>query len=143
MGPILREDWSVAVRDRKPGLAVVNGALALLLNVMPAAHRGDFAGTLEAAAKDDGGNNSGRGDGGGRGSGGGPGSSGSGSGGVDDRTPGADDGRQSGHFEVTYPDGFTENIRNGIFELKDPLGRRVIKRSATQKDYDRLSAHGT
>jgi hypothetical protein len=42
------------------------------------------------------------------------------------------------NIEVTYPDGWTEELQDGWFELKDPAGRTVVERRATRKDIRRL-----
>ncbi|MFL5260743.1 MAG: hypothetical protein ACJ8AS_13395 [Hyphomicrobiales bacterium] len=41
---------------------------------------------------------------------------------------------------ILYPDGFREAIRNGMLELTDPQGRRVVKRPATPKELRRVHA---
>ncbi len=41
---------------------------------------------------------------------------------------------------VTYPDGWVERIVNGHYELFDDQNRRVIRRAATQEDFDRMFA---
>jgi hypothetical protein len=41
---------------------------------------------------------------------------------------------------ILYPDGFREAIRNGMLELTDPQGRRVVRRPATAKDLRRVHA---
>ena len=43
-------------------------------------------------------------------------------------------------IEITYPDGFREEIANGALELRDPAGRIVIRRAATDRDLKRLQA---
>jgi hypothetical protein len=77
--------------------------------------------------------------------------------GDDDHDDGDDDfGRRGGHhidratgakievegnsIEIVYPDGWKEELENGIFELKDPSGRTVIERRATRRDIARLRA---
>ena len=45
-----------------------------------------------------------------------------------------------GKIEIMYPDGWKEELENGIFELKDPSGRTVIERRATREDVARLRA---
>jgi hypothetical protein len=45
-----------------------------------------------------------------------------------------------GNIEIVYPDGWKEELENGIFELKDPAGRTVIERRATREDVARLRA---
>jgi hypothetical protein len=45
-----------------------------------------------------------------------------------------------GNIEIVYPDGWKEELENGIFELKDPSGRTVIERPATGEDVARLRA---
>jgi hypothetical protein len=43
-------------------------------------------------------------------------------------------------IEVTYADGSREEIENGRYERKNSAGRTVEERTATQADFDRLSA---
>lgn len=43
-------------------------------------------------------------------------------------------------IEVVYPNGWKEEVRNGIFEMHDPAGRLVIRRTATAKDRNRLKS---
>jgi hypothetical protein len=45
-----------------------------------------------------------------------------------------------GKIEIVYPDGWKEELEDGIFELKDPSGRTVIERRATGEDVARLRA---
>jgi hypothetical protein len=100
------------------------------------------------SGSDSGGSGSGSGgsgsDSGGSGSGsGGSGSDGGGSSGSgkDHSGPGQGGDRQpAGRFDVIYPDGYEEQIRHGVLELRDPQGRTVIRRPATPKDYSRLQA---
>jgi hypothetical protein len=47
---------------------------------------------------------------------------------------------EGGNIEIVYPDGWKEELENGIFELKDPSGRTVIERRATSEDIARLRA---
>jgi hypothetical protein len=47
---------------------------------------------------------------------------------------------EGGKIEIVYPDGWKEELENGIFELKDPSGRTVIERRATREDVARLRA---
>jgi hypothetical protein len=77
-------------------------------------------------------------------------------GGGDDDGHGNDYGYPDGHYvdrdtgarieidgrkiEIVYPDGWKEELENGIFELKDPSGRTVIERRATREDVARLRA---
>lgn len=42
------------------------------------------------------------------------------------------------NIEITYDDGWKEEISNGIYELKDDLGRTVIERPAKPSDSSRL-----
>lgn len=42
--------------------------------------------------------------------------------------------------EVTYTDGWKEEIEHGRYELKDPSNRTVVERPATQDDVDRLNS---
>ncbi len=103
-----------------------------------------------------GGDNSGHG-GGDDGGDGGDGGDNSGPGGGDDNDGHGDDfGYPDGHYvdgdtgarievyggkiEIVYPDGWKEELENGIFELKDPSGRTVIERRATREDVARLRA---
>jgi hypothetical protein len=44
------------------------------------------------------------------------------------------------NITVTYPDGWVERIINGEYELFDNLNRRVVRRDATQEDFDRMMA---
>ncbi|MEE8444714.1 MAG: hypothetical protein V3S44_05150, partial [Alphaproteobacteria bacterium] len=41
-------------------------------------------------------------------------------------------------IEVTYSDGWKEEIENGQYEMKDPNGNTVIERPATAADRSRL-----
>lgn len=43
-------------------------------------------------------------------------------------------------IEVRYPNGMREEIHNGLYEMKDRWGRRIVKRSATPADRVRLIA---
>ncbi|MDQ1901633.1 hypothetical protein RAH32_14410 [Paracoccus sp. WLY502] len=43
-------------------------------------------------------------------------------------------------IEVTYSDGWREELENGRYELKDAQNRTVVERPATRQDYDRLGA---
>jgi hypothetical protein len=43
-------------------------------------------------------------------------------------------------IEVEHPDGITEVIENGRFEMKDALGRMIVERPATADDFSRLEA---
>lgn len=43
-------------------------------------------------------------------------------------------------IEVTYSDGWREEVENGRYELKDAQNRTVVERPATRQDYDRLGA---
>jgi hypothetical protein len=43
------------------------------------------------------------------------------------------------HVEVIYPDGWKEEIRGGVFRLRDPAGRTVVERQATAADLARLN----
>ncbi len=42
------------------------------------------------------------------------------------------------NLQLIYSNGWEEKIFNGRYELKDPMGRTVSLRSATQADHDRL-----
>ena len=162
---------TMAVRVVGATLALVLAATPMTLR--PQAGWGVAIGMSAAAAKDDGGNsgsgggNSGSGSGednsnSGGGDNSGPGSSSSGHGGGDDDggRDGDDDRQEDGgggqtgrhgerieidgdRIRVIYPDGFKEEIRNGVFELKDPAGRTVVRRRATDKDFARMRALGT
>ncbi|QCP87218.1 hypothetical protein EYE35_11390 [Cereibacter sphaeroides] len=44
------------------------------------------------------------------------------------------------NIEVTYSDGWKEEIENGRYELKDDLNRTVIARPARRADRERLMA---
>jgi hypothetical protein len=48
--------------------------------------------------------------------------------------------RNGGDAEVVYPDGWKEEIHDGIFELRDPDGRKVMERRATAADIARMRA---
>lgn len=43
-------------------------------------------------------------------------------------------------IEVIHPDGTKEEIKNGVYEMKDARGRTIVERRATQADVDRLMA---
>ncbi|VVT08633.1 conserved exported hypothetical protein [Rhizobium sp. EC-SD404] len=43
-------------------------------------------------------------------------------------------------LEVTYSDGWKEEVENGRYELKDPTNQTVVERPATQSDIDRLNS---
>lgn len=43
-------------------------------------------------------------------------------------------------IEVQHPDGITEEIENGRFQMKDALGRTIVERPATANDISRLRA---
>ncbi len=43
------------------------------------------------------------------------------------------------HIEVRYANGFKDEIENGVFERKDPAGRTVSRRPATDADRARLT----
>jgi hypothetical protein len=42
--------------------------------------------------------------------------------------------------EVEYPDGWREQVVDGVLRIWDPRGRRVIERPATAQDGQRISA---
>lgn len=48
--------------------------------------------------------------------------------------------RSARGIEVTYADGWREELENGRYELKDAQNRTVVERPATRQDYDRLGA---
>lgn len=48
--------------------------------------------------------------------------------------------RSTRGIEVTYSDGWREELENGRYELKDAQGRTVIERSATPQDRARLAS---
>ncbi len=48
--------------------------------------------------------------------------------------------RSARGIEVSYADGWREELENGRYELKDAQGRTVIERRATTEDMQRLSA---
>lgn len=48
--------------------------------------------------------------------------------------------RSARGVEVTYADGWREELENGRYELKDAQNRTVVERPATQQDYNRLGA---
>ena len=48
--------------------------------------------------------------------------------------------RSTRGIEVTYSDGWREEVENGRYELKDAQGRTVIERSATAQDRARLAS---
>ena len=56
-----------------------------------------------------------------------------------DRTPTRYE-RSAEGIEVTYADGWREELESGRYELKDPQNRTVVERPATRQDYERLSA---
>jgi len=41
-------------------------------------------------------------------------------------------------IEIVFPDGWKEELENGIYELKDPSGRTVVERPATPEDVARM-----
>ncbi|HWT31352.1 MAG TPA: hypothetical protein VN240_10055, partial [Propylenella sp.] len=41
-------------------------------------------------------------------------------------------------IEIVFPDGWKEELENGIYELKDPSGRTVVERPATAEDVARM-----
>jgi len=41
-------------------------------------------------------------------------------------------------IQVIYPNGWKEELKDGLFEMRDPVGRIVVKRSATLKDRARM-----
>jgi hypothetical protein len=41
-------------------------------------------------------------------------------------------------IEVHYDNGWTEQIKSGLYELRDNINRTVIDRKAKQEDYDRF-----
>jgi hypothetical protein len=43
-------------------------------------------------------------------------------------------------IEVHYNNGWTEQIKSGLYELRDNINRKVISRKARQDDYDRFRA---
>ena len=43
-------------------------------------------------------------------------------------------------LEVTYTDGWKEEVEDGRYELKDPNNETVVERAATQSDIDRLNS---
>ena len=47
---------------------------------------------------------------------------------------------EGGNIEVTYTDGWKEEIEGGRYELKDALNRTVVERPAKASDRQRLSA---
>jgi hypothetical protein len=44
------------------------------------------------------------------------------------------------NLHLRYPNGWDEKIHNGRYHLKDPMGRTVIRRRATQEDMIRMRA---
>ena len=48
--------------------------------------------------------------------------------------------RSARGIEVTYADGWREELENGRYELKDAQNRTVVERPATRQDHDRLGA---
>ena len=48
--------------------------------------------------------------------------------------------RSARGIEVTYADGWREELENGRYELKDAQNRTVVERPATRQDYNRLGA---
>jgi hypothetical protein len=141
------------MRRARAQLAIA--ALALSLSIAPVALTRDEAGsvTIELAAafaknggnSGHGGGNSGHSDGSGNGggnSGSGSGSGhggGSGSGGSGHSGPNGEQIEIRGDsIEVIYPDGWTEEVDGGRFELHDPAGRTVVERPATPEDIIRM-----
>ena len=124
----------MSVRLNRPGLLMLAAFIAAMpLTLRPEAGAA-FLGVSSACAKEGGENRGG-------------GNSGSGSrhggGGEDSR------GHRSGRhgetinvrgdlIKVIYPDGFREELEDGVLELKDPSGRTVVKRRATADDIARL-----
>lgn len=47
--------------------------------------------------------------------------------------------RSARGIEVSYADGWREELENGRYELKDAQGRTVVERRATTEDMQRLS----
>jgi hypothetical protein len=43
-----------------------------------------------------------------------------------------------GDIEIHYSNGWTEQIKSGLYELRDHINRKVITRKARQDDYDRF-----
>ncbi len=117
----------------------------------------DGGGDSDGGSDSDGGNSGSGSDGGNSGSGSDGGNSGSGS---DDgnENSGSDDGSKSNSrsgkrsqnaishvergsgldIEVHYNNGWTEQIKSGLYELRDNINRKVIGRDARQDDYDRF-----
>lgn len=44
------------------------------------------------------------------------------------------------HIEIVHPNGWKEELENGIYEIKDPQGRTVTERRATSEDLARVHA---
>ncbi|MBB6409785.1 hypothetical protein [Mesorhizobium sangaii] len=141
-------------------------ALALAIAPYQLAFHGSDPGIVAASAHArDGGHGGGGGGGGGSGSGGSGGSgngnsgnAGGANGASDDHGAAGNSGVGKGHddhvnaktgdrvevdgnkIEVLHPDGITEEIENGRFQMKDALGRTIVERPATANDISRLRA---
>lgn len=104
--------------------------------------------TSALAKSGNGGNSGGNGNGGngnGNGNGGNSGNNGNGQGGTDNPQDGrsntkpADKAAIPGDtVQVTYPDGISERVKAGRFQMKDAQGRTIIDRPAKASDIKRL-----
>ncbi|QND68949.1 hypothetical protein HB777_29875 [Mesorhizobium loti] len=154
---------SIPARYRGLALRAIS-ALALAIAPCQLAFHGSAPGIVAAAAHaKDGGNGGGGGGGGGNGGSGGGNSGNSGPGGGNNgagnnggaNNSGSGNGGTGHHvnaatgdkvdvdgnnIEVEHPDGITEVIENGRFEMKDALGRTIVERPATADDFSRLEA---
>lgn len=101
---------------------------------------GDDRGSDDRGGRSD--DRGGRDDHGGRGRGhdDGPATPGGGIGGGQAGAPAVEVERSAGGIEVTYADGWREELENGRYELKDAQGRTVVERRATDQDLARLSS---
>jgi hypothetical protein len=108
---------------------------------------GHFSFSTAAAIAMNGGNGGGNGSGGENGNGGGnAGGNGGGSaanaggkgGNGNSRGAAASRGLPGADFVVRHPDGMTETIQDGRYEMQDARGRTIINRGATRADRSRL-----
>jgi hypothetical protein len=137
---------------------IIPVACLVFLAATASPYRVDFqAGNLNlstaAADAKEGGNGGGNGNGGengnggggavGNGNGGGNGA-GSANGGGNENSRGAgrngatSQGLPNANVVVRHPDGITEKIQNGRYEMQDASGRTIINRGATRADRSRL-----
>jgi len=64
--------------------------------------------------------------------------SGNGANGSSANSPASGSGGSISNIRIDYSNGWEERIRGGRYRLKDPKGRTVADRTATQADYRRL-----